>query len=81
MSSSLSLRLDLLRLLILIIRDSRSYVLGNIYKNRARSSALGDDEGSADHLCQPVDVFYNEIVLGDRHGHTCDVDLLETVLT
>ena len=76
-----ALAYDLRRLLPLIFTGGRCHILGNINEHRSRPPGLGDGEGTAYHLGQTVYILYDKVILGNGHGHACDVHLLEAVLS
>ena len=56
-------------------------ILGNIHKNRSRTSGGGDTKCATHGICQLIHIFYDEVVLGNRSGDSCDIHLLEAILT
>ena len=79
LTDGISLAFNRCRFLRRIFILCRSHIFGDINEDRTRSSALGDGKRAAHSICQLRDVFYNEIIFGDRHGHTGDINLLEAV--
>ena len=69
----------LIRLFRCIFRTICSHVFCNIHQHRARPAGTRDMKRHTDCVCQFVYVFYYIIMLGNRHCHTCNVNLLETV--
>ena len=63
-----------------ILGFGSSDILGNIDQHRAGPPLSGDMEGLPYRGCQFLDILYNIVVFGDRHGDTADIDLLETIL-
>ena len=64
-----------------IIRYCAGYVLGNIHKDRSGSSCRGDPESLADGVGKILYILNNVSVLGYGHGDTCDIYLLERILS
>ena len=54
-------------------------VLGDIDQHRARTSGRRNAERAADGVRQLLHMAHDEIVLGNRHGDTGDIDLLKRV--
>ena len=67
------------RLFFYILGLCGGHIFCDINQNRTRSAFLCNAERLTDRICQFCDVFYNIVMLCDRHRYTCDVDLLETV--
>ena len=57
------------------------HILCHIYKYRSRASALCNIERSAYSVCQSSNVFYDKAVLCDRHYDSCNINLLERILS
>ena len=79
LSDGIGLTHDRSRLLRSVFILCRSHILGDIDQDRTRSAALCDGKRPAYGIGQLFDIFYDEIVFGDRHGHAGDVDLLKAV--
>ena len=69
------------RLFFYILGLCGGHIFCDINQNRTRSAFLCNAERLTDRICQFCDVFYNIVMLCDRHRYTCDVDLLETVFS
>ena len=67
------------RLFFYILGLCGGHIFCDIDQNRTRSAFLCNAECFTNSICQFCDVFYNIVMLCDRHRYTCDVDLLETV--
>ena len=67
------------RLLCSVLIQGVLYVLGNVHQNRSRSAGLGNAECLPNGICQIFHTLYQEVVLGDRHGHAGDVHFLKAV--
>ena len=79
LADGIGLTHDRSRLLRSVFILCRSHILGDIDQDRTRSAALRDGKCPAHGIDQLFDIFYDEIVFGDRHGHAGDVDLLKAV--
>ena len=75
------IRKDHIRNLLNILRRISCCILGNIHQYRSWTAALCNIECTAHYFCQVSDIFYNKTVFGNRHGHTGNVDFLETVFS
>ena len=64
----------------LIIHLCCSNVLRNIDEHRSRSAASGNAESLSHRIRQFVHIPYEVVGLGNRHGNTGDVHLLESIL-
>ena len=67
------------RCLCAVLIERILHVLGNIHQNRTRSAGLCNAECLPNGVCQLFHMLYQEVVLGNGHGYTGDVDLLEAV--
>ena len=76
-----SIRKDHIRNFLNILCLIGSRVLGNIHQNRTRTATLCNTECTAHHFCQISCVFDDKVMLGDRHGNTGNVYLLEAVFS
>ena len=65
--------------LVLKFTDRRGDILGNINQNRARTVTHGNFICLTDGICQLLYMTDHKVMLGDRHGHTCNIDFLEAV--
>ena len=65
---------------VLVVRRGGGDVLCNIHQHRAGTAGTGDGKGLPDDVGQLVDVLDQVVALGDGHGDTGDVHLLEGVL-
>ena len=54
-------------------------ILGDINQDRAGTAGCRDTECTADGVRQLLHVAHNKVMLGDRHGDTGDIHLLERV--
>ena len=63
-----------------VLGHCAGHILGNIDQNRAGSAGCGDPEGLADRRREVLDILDDVAMLGDRHGDTRDIDLLERIL-
>ena len=69
------------RLFLLIFKLCRCHILGDIHKNRSRPATSCNRKGLSDRICQNTDILYNIPMLCDRHGYTCNIYLLEGILS
>ena len=76
---NLRIRALMYRRLVLKLTDCRGDVLRNINENRTRTAADGDFICLTNGVCQLLNVADNEVVLGNRHGHACNVNFLKAV--
>ena len=58
-----------------------SYILGDIYQYRAGTAALSNMKCLTDGIRKNFYILYNISMLGNRHGHTGNVHLLERILS
>ena len=65
---------------ILVVRRGGGDVLGDIHQHRAGTAGTGDGKGLPNDVGQLVDVLDQVVALGDGHGDTGDIHLLEGVL-
>ena len=65
----------------LIVGHRRRHILRDIDQHRPRTTAPRNPKSAAQHACELPHIFDNEVVLGNRHADTGDVDLLERVLS
>ena len=76
---SIRYALGLFRLLIFIVGLIRGGILGDVHQDRTGTSASGDIEGLAKSRGQCFCILNNKVMLGNRHGNSCDINFLETV--
>jgi len=69
------------RLFFYILSLCCGHVFCDINQNRTRSAFLCNAECFTDGICQFCDVFYNIVMLCNRHRYTCDINFLETVFS
>ncbi len=61
--------------------DRRRYILCNIHQHRTGPTALRDIKRPPQGICKLFHIFHYIAMFGDRHGHTCNVNLLKAVLS
>ena len=76
---SIRYALGLFRLLIFIVALIRGGILGDVHHDRTGTSASGDIEGLAKSRGQCFCILNNKVMLGNRHGNTGDIHLLEGI--
>src|SRR5699024_4881332 len=63
-----------------IFRLGGGDILSDIHQHRAGTARAGDGKGLPDHIGQLGGVLHQVVALGDGHGDTGDIHLLEGVL-
>ncbi|GFI16975.1 hypothetical protein IMSAGC009_02142 [Lachnospiraceae bacterium] len=67
-------------LLLFILITVGRHVLGDVHKDRPRTPLSGYGKGFPYGFCKLYNVFDYVAVLGNGHGHACNIHLLERIL-